>query len=342
MQNLQSQLEMIRSEVKRPEDFDSYWEEIRAEVMGVPLRFDRYTDEALFAPKYRVNVLRFQSIEGITVYGWLAVPSSVASGARVNGYLWLPGYSRGNPPPGPESLYPDTVTFGLNVHGNPPTTPYIHPSQNGDDYITDGIADPKTYVFRRIAAHCLMALRVLAAQPEVDPDRIVVGGMSQGGGLALIAAAQSTIPRLCFADMPWMSDLDQALTLVDLDRYRALWKYGADGEGAPVVQGSLTRRGRLPDSRLLVAFYAEDHPLITDQVYRTFRYFDTLSHGALVRCPVQMSAGRRDPSCKPATIYAVYNEIPGDKEMLYLPTAGHEIVPEMHDAHLIWLRSKLQ
>ena len=56
-----------------------------------------------------------------------------------------------------------------------------------------------------------------------------------------------------------------------------------------------------------------------------------------IRCPTQISAGGRDPSCKPPTIYAVYNELVCTKEMLYLPQTGHQIVPAMHTAHAKWV-----
>jgi cephalosporin-C deacetylase-like acetyl esterase len=50
-----------------------------------------------------------------------------------------------------------------------------------------------------------------------------------------------------------------------------------------------------------------------------------------------MSAGGRDPSCRPPTIFAVCNAITAPKEMLYLPETGHEIVPAMHTSHASWV-----
>ena len=65
----------------------------------------------------------------------------------------------------------------------------MHPYTQGQEYITQGIESPETYIFRDIVCHCLRALDVLAAQPEVEPEKLIVGGMSQGGGLALVTAA---------------------------------------------------------------------------------------------------------------------------------------------------------
>ena len=144
--------------------------------------------------------------------------------------------------------------------------------------------------------------------------------MSQGGGLALVTAAQAPQVKLCLADMPWLGALDLALSLLDRNKYKRM--------GA----------ARYPDGRGLIADYANAHPTLAQQIYQTYRYFDPLTHAPGILCPTQVSAGGRDPSCKPPTIYAVYNALTCKKEMLYLPDTGHEIVPAMHAAHESWVQ----
>ncbi len=312
-------LERTRADVKRPADFADFWRSVQDELSDVPLEWERLPGAGGETDAHMVDWLRFSSLGDVLVYGWLAVPKALPPG-RHRGYLWLPGYSLGHPPPGPECLYPDTLTLGLNLHGNLPNEPYDHPSTVGADYITQGIDSPRTYVYRGIVAHCLRALEVLAAQPDVDPDRLMAGGMSQGGGLALVTSALSPAVKLCLADMPWLCALELALSLLDRARYKRL------------------KAPRYPDARGLLADYAEAHPERAAQVYKTYAYFDPLSHAAGVRCPTQMSAGGRDPSCKPPTIYAVYNELTCKKDLLYLPDAGHEIVPAMREAHGNWVQ----
>lgn len=313
-------LEQTRAEIKRPADFEAFWARVKAALAEVPADWERLSGAGGETATHTVDWLRFSSLADTLVYGWLAVPKRLSQPEGNPGYLWLPGYSLGNPPPGPESLYPDTVTFGLNLHGNLPDTAYRHPSLSDADYITQGIESPQTYIYRQIIGHCLRALDVLAAQPEVSENRLIAGGMSQGGGLALVTAALAPKVKLCLADMPWLCALELALSLLDRDKYK---KTGA---------------GRYPDARGLIADYADAHPAVAEQVYLTYAYFDPLSHTAAVRCPTQMSTGGRDPSCKPPTIYAVYNELVCEKEMLYLPATGHDIVPAMHDAHAKWVQ----
>ncbi len=316
-------LEQTRAPVRRPANFAAFWAGVKAELAEVPLEWERLPGAGGETETHTTDWVRFSSLGDLVIYGWLAVPKSLPKSLMEGGnrgYLWLPGYSPGNPPPGPECLYPDTVTLGLNLHGNLPDTPYRHPSLSGADYITQGIESPQTYVYRAIVGHCLRALDVLAAQPDVDPSRVMVGGMSQGGGLALVAAALAPSVRLCLADMPWLCALEVALSLLDRDKYKRM------------------KSARYPDARGLIADYADAHPDLAAQIYQTYHYFDPLSHAADIRCPTQMSAGERDPSCKPPTIYAVYNELRCEKEMLFLPRTGHEIVPAMREAHEKWVQ----
>ena len=312
-------LEETRAIVRRPNDFHAFWQGVKDELADVPLEWERLPGAGGETDACVVDWLRFSSLSDALIYGWLAVPKALPPG-RHRGYLWLPGYSLGNPPPGPECLYPDTLTLGLNLHGNPPNTPYEHPSRSDADYIVSGIDSPQTYVYRAIVAHCLRALEVLAAQPEVDADRLMAGGMSQGGGLALIVSALASNVRLCLADMPWLCALELALSLLDRTKYKRL------------------ASTRYPDARGLIADYAEAHSAHASQIYKTYTYFDPLSHASDIRCPTRMSVGGRDPSCKPPTIYTVFNELTCPKEMLYLPHVGHEIVPAMREAHGKWVQ----
>ena len=119
--------------------------------------------------------------------------------------------------------------------------------------------------------------------------------------------------------MPWLCALPLALSLLDRRQVQERWEWPA-----------------IPDARGLIADYAEAHPSqLPNKIYRTYAYFDPLSHA--VKHPLSLlkiSAGGRDPSCKPPTSLRGLQCADGArKEMLFLPSTGHEIVPAMHEAH---------
>lgn len=191
-------------------DFDAYWRGLGAELASVPSDWERTKREqtvSAHGKTWRIDWVRFSSLDDAVIEAWCAVPED----HPINGvgFLWLPGYSYGTPPPDKTDLVTGCVTLCLNLHGNTPDAPYINPAGK-DDYILQGIEDPERYIYRALVAHCLRAGEVLAALPEVDPGKMAVGGMSQGGGLALIVAAQDARHQLCFADMPFLSDIPLA------------------------------------------------------------------------------------------------------------------------------------
>ena len=74
--------------------------------------------------------------------------------------------------------------------------------------MTRGIASPETYYYRRLYVDAVRAVETAATLPGVDPRRLVVAGQSQGGALALAAAALlPDVVRLCHADVPFLCDI---------------------------------------------------------------------------------------------------------------------------------------
>src|SRR6478609_9733165 len=68
------------------------------------------------------------------------------------------------------------------------------PGRSGDGpehpgVTTRGIASPDTFYYTRLITDAVRAVDVVAGLDGIDPARIGVQGVSQGGGLALAAAA---------------------------------------------------------------------------------------------------------------------------------------------------------
>ena len=292
--------------------FDDFWQGLKAGLAGVPGDWERIRrDETAFfhGRRWKIDWVRFSSFHDSLIWGWLATPADhPATGA---GMLWLPGYSYGTPPPDETDLVEGVATLCINVHGNEPNEPYVNPAGK-NDYITQGIEDPATYIFTKISAHCLRALDVLGEQDGVDGARVCVGGMSQGGALALITAAQNKRARLCFADMPFLCEVRRALSLSRSPAYTAL------------------------------RHYLECHPVTAEAALATVSLFDPIHHAPDITVPTWMSAGGRDPASKPATIEAVFERVASPvKEYRLFEKSGHVFVPEMNAKQHEWIEKYL-
>lgn len=288
--------------------FETYWRELKEELARVPDDWERIPRDQTVSvgeKTWRIDWLRFSSLGDMLIWGWLAVPANHP--ATRAGFLWLPGYSYGTPPPDETNLVEGVVTLGINVHGNTPDAPYVNPA-GSEDYITEGIESETAYIYRKIACHCLRALDILADVSEVDSERVCVGGMSQGGALAIITAAQNRRAKLCFADMPFLCDIPLALTLSRSPAYTTLKRY------------------------------LDEHPETAERAVATIALFDPIHHAPSVTVPTWMSAGGRDPASKPATVEAVYRQVAAQvKEYRYFERAGHVFLPEMAAKYTDWI-----
>lgn len=289
-------------------EFRQYWQDIAsdhrdfAERQGLDFeQIDKGNEVQANGHSWRVDWLRYSSVDESLIYGWVARPIDQSSQGEV--FVWLPGYSYGTPPPDVSNLVAGVTTVCINLHGNQPDQEYINPAGQ-DDYIADGIESPQTYIFRKITLHCLLAIDVAGRLDGVDPEKIAVGGMSQGGGLALIVAANHPSVKVCFSDMPFFCDLRESLPT----NHRAAYKALRD------------------------AIDSDEDKLSTACL------FDPLYHAPNLKVPVHITAGGKDPASRAETIRPVYLEAGSSfKAFRFFPKAGHIFVKEMPQIYRDWM-----
>jgi cephalosporin-C deacetylase len=160
--------------------------------------------------------------------------------------------------------------------------------------MTRGILDPATYYYRRLMTDAVLAVEAARDLPVVDGSRIAVCGASQGGGLALAAAALAPGVVAAIADVPFLCHYRRAIEVTDELPYAEI-------------------RGFLRSHRREEA-----------QVFRTLGYFDGRSFAARATVPALFSVGLEDLVTPPSTVFAAYNEYAGPKEIRVWPFSGHE------------------
>ena len=110
--------------------------------------------------------------------------------------------------------------------------------------MTQGVLSPADYYYRGAYVDCLRALDVLGAQPEVDPSRIGLTGVSQGGALTLAVAAldPQRRARLAMPDVPCLCHFRRAVDVASVPPIRRSPRTAAPGPSG---------RGGLPHPLLL-------------------------------------------------------------------------------------------
>ncbi len=164
----------------RPANFDSYWENVDAELETMPAK--PVLEELPFRsnPHSKVYALKLTSIGPYRIFGYLCVPTGEGPFPAL---LQTPRYGSVNHIPD----YNDRLRYvclqimhrGQRLADQPYAASY-------PGLLTDGIDDADNYVFRGIVADCLRAAEYLLTRAEVDLERMTI----QGDDLALITAAR--------------------------------------------------------------------------------------------------------------------------------------------------------
>jgi cephalosporin-C deacetylase len=166
--------------------------------------------------------------------------------------------------------------------------------------MTRGISTPENYYYTRMFTDAALAVDT-ALELAGPSGKVAVSGASQGGALALAAAAlQAENVAVCHADVPFLCDIQRAITLAP---------------SAPYTE--------IPE------FLAENVALIP-KALDTLRYVDCALLARRITATTLISAGLMDDICPPSTVFAAFNEISGaHKDIAVYPFSGHS-VPHAH------------
>ena len=145
------------------------------------------------------------------------------------------------------------------------------------------------------------------------PTRVVVAGASQGGALALAAAAlvpEQVAGLLC--DVPFLCDLPRAAAVAQAEPYLELVRYLA------------AHRDRVAAT------------------FATLAYFDGAVLAPLAHAPALFSVAMMDVVCPPTTVFAAFNAYSGPKDIEVYPFNDHEGGEAFQRSRqLVWLAEVL-
>jgi cephalosporin-C deacetylase len=304
------QLRSYRTAAVEPPGLDEFWtraltaaHDAATEVEVEPFEGQAYGQLAVFD-------VTFSGADGDRVKAWYLRPAAAGDGELPCRVTFI-AYGGGRDRPAAHSLYPACgyAAFVMDTRSQGGTwsrgdTGDPGAAESGPEHpgvMSRGIASPDGYYYRRLYVDAARAVETAAGLRGVDSTRIGVGGASQGGALALAAAAlRPKLVRLCHADVPFLCDIERGMDIAFDPPYTELVTYLAI------------------------------HPELDERARVTLRHIDNALLASRIEARTLISVALRDTVTPPSTVFAAYNAVTAPKEIVVLPYADHSQVPTSH------------
>lgn len=293
-------VDKIQPYTEEPADFLSFWNKNVEKMRKSPLKYTLEDAPEYTTEKMTCQLLKLQTVDGHSIYGYLFVPKNKAKGSCPI-VVCPPGAGiKTIKEPLRHRYYGEggCIRLEMEIHGLDPRLPKtmfddISHAFNGNNeggYLAYGIDNRDRYYMKDVYLSLVRCLDFLVQLPEWDGKNIAMQGGSQGGALSLIAAALDKRVTLCVANHPALSDM------------AGYYEKGRTG-GYPHFK---TSNGTL-----------------TPETMKTLAYYDVVNFARHIACPVYMTWGYNDITCPPTTSYAVWNTLKCEKEPLITPINEH-------------------
>jgi cephalosporin-C deacetylase len=313
------ELEKLQAPLTKAPDFQEFWQRTLETCLPkttAPLLVDHPT------PMRNVDVkdVTIAGFNGDPIKGWFLSPHSADS--QTPCIIMYDGYGGGRGLPnewlfwvsvGYRVLVMDTRGQGGGFRlSDTPDGSYPRDSQT-PGFMTSGILNKDNYYYRRVFVDAVAFINAAREIEGVDPERIIVAGGSQGGGIALAAASLSNKVFAAMPDVPFLCNYRKATEMVDTFPYHE------------------------------ITLYCRIHRDKVEQVFSTLSYFDCMNLVTMAKAPALISIGMHDPVCPPDTIFAMRNHYAGSVTTEIYEYNTHEGGSVAHQiVQAEWLSSLLE
>ncbi|MDD5660183.1 MAG: acetylxylan esterase [Actinomycetota bacterium] len=278
-------------------DFDEFWAETLNEAKSEDLKPNvekiDYIVKEIDAFKAYYN-----GYGGARICGWYLLPKFFKPPFPV--LLWFHGYGDNKQKINYylKWLLMGYAVFAIDIRGQNGESMdnNSYPSPSAVGYMTKGVFDKNKYYYRYVYADCIRALDFLASRKEIDMSRICITGASQGGGLTLATAALDERPKLAIAEIPYLC------------HYRRAVEWAEDFPNITYIEFQNV---------------IKKYPEREEEMFKTLSYFDNLNLADKIKSRTIISCAMKDTCCPPSTIFAVYNHIEAEKQMIKMPYYVH-------------------
>ena len=293
-----AEMQTYRGRQEVPEDFDAFWQAEKEQVKG--LAKYRLKEKDCGLPTVSSYELTFEGTNGSEIFAKCLFPKGLD---KVPVLFYFHGY-QGQGPDWTDNLQFLAAGYGvvaMDVRGQAGRSQDLGQFDGitvKGQVIRGMVSSPHHLFYKDVYLDIVQLIDIIASLDFVDKHHLVSYGASQGGALALVAAALHPLICKTVAIYPFLSDFKRVLELGNASEpYDELFRYFK---------------------------YSDPFHETEDKVLANLAYIDIKNLAHLISCPVAMVTGLEDNVCPPSTQFAIYNRLECEKEMKILPEYGHD------------------
>ncbi|MDR1682316.1 MAG: acetylxylan esterase [Candidatus Symbiothrix sp.] len=285
--NIGYEPEKIISPSDAKTDFEDFWKNTRAELDKVAPRYKLTLMEDKSSEIKNMYHVEMYSFGDIKIEGYYSAPKKAGKYPVIVYYM---GYGA-NPYFPDANALPDFCEFVLSTRGQG-----IQKASNTyGDWLVYGLENKENYYYRGAYMDLIRGIDFVASRPEIDAEKIVVEGGSQGGAFAMTACALDKRIKAGAPHITFLSDFRDYFNIC-------------------------------PWPRSAFEKYLRANPEKSwNDLYDKLTYFDIKNMAPYITCPIIMGVGLQDETCPPHTNFAGYNLVTSPKQYYVYPEQKHAV-----------------
>ncbi len=303
----------IKPSLPLPDDFDDFWEEQKERLAAIPMKVSEVEREAHQVLLYDI---RIDCVGEVPVSAYLAKPlhakpNSAPAFITPHGA----GCHSAKSMNAIQLASMGYLALDINAHGllNDQPKSYYEEMAAGPlaDYRHRGMNEsPGQVYFVDMFLRMKRAIEYMTGLEEWDGENLFIMGSSQGAFQTFAGAYLDKRVKAIAVGVPAGSDLTGSV---------------------------INRVTGWPSPQLMIEKKGWDR----DKVMHSCRYIDNMNFAAKIEVPALFSVGFVDGTCKPTTVYAVYNNYAGPKRIINRPRMGHTSPREIRDEFIEFLTQQI-
>ena len=179
-------------------------------------------------------------------------------------------------------------------------------------HIVRGIENDDTLMYKHIFLDTYLLAKIAAFFDDINKEKLMTTGGSQGGALSIACAALYTDIKKVAANYPFLCD------------YKRAWDM--DCESAFDEIKDWFRRFDPAHERV-------------DEIFTRLGYIDLKNLAPRIKAELIVSTGLLDNMCPPSTVFAMYNNLKCKKKIFVYPDFKHEHIPHWEEECFKFLSS---